>query len=71
MGESGATPTFQEDHVHRKLVIADLFSPPSESESQEKSTDTEMEEEMEAVSGKWVKLAAFKFIVQQHSGVCT
>ena len=43
-------PTFQEEHVHRKLVIADLFSPPSESESQEKSTDTEMEEEMEAVS---------------------
>ena len=71
MGERGATPTFQEDHVHRKLVIADLFSPPSESESQEKSTDTEMEEEMEAVSRKWVKLAAFKFIVQQHSGVCT
>ena len=49
MGERGATPTFQEDHVHRKLVIGDLFSPPSESESQEKSTDTEMEEEMEAV----------------------
>ena len=53
-------PTFQEEHVHRKLVIADLFSPPSESESQEKSTDTEMEEEMETVSKNWLEVSAFQ-----------
>ena len=49
-----AASTLDEGFVHRKLVIADLFAPPSEAGSQEKLTDTEVEEdEVKMVSVNW------------------
>ena len=51
-GDMEATPTLEEKCIHRKLVVADLFAPPSEAGSQEKLTDTEVEEdEVKMVSG--------------------
>lgn len=53
-GDMEAASTLDEGFVHRKLVIADLFAPPSEAGSQEKLTDTEVEEdEVKMVSVNW------------------